>query len=108
MRVSRKTKMLSKWIDSDVPTLQIAAMKMISDDHEAHRLNGTKQEIKHDTSLKSTLIKWKPAQEGKEQRCNRQFYDLIKLRLKMVCPSRWCKVWQDLLYLSIFDIFDDN
>ena len=53
--------MLSKWIDSDVPTLQIAAMKMISDDHEAHRLNGTKQEIKHDASLKSTLIKWKPA-----------------------------------------------
>ena len=63
MRVSRKTKILSKWIDSDVPTLQIAAMKMISEDHEAHRLNGTKHEIKHDASLKSTLIKWKPAQE---------------------------------------------
>ena len=63
MRISRKTKMLSKWIDSDVPTLQIAAMKMISDDNEAHRLNGTRQEIKHDASLKSTLIKWKPAQE---------------------------------------------
>lgn len=63
MRVSRKTKMLSGWIDSEVPTLQIAAMKMISDEHEAHRLNGTKQEIKHDGGIKSTLIKWTPSEK---------------------------------------------
>jgi hypothetical protein len=63
MRVGRKTKMLSNWIDSDVPTLQIAAMKMISEEHEAHRLNGTKQEIKHDGAIKSTLIEWKPSKE---------------------------------------------
>ena len=63
MRVSRKTKMLSKWIDSDQPTLQIAAMKMISEDNEAHRLNGTRQEIKHKGGLKSTLIEWKPVEK---------------------------------------------
>lgn len=62
-RVSRKTKMLSGWIDSDVPTLQIAAMKMISEDHEAHRLNGTKTEVKHNGGITSTLIEWKPAEK---------------------------------------------
>ena len=30
--------MLNNWIDSEVPSLQITAMKMISEDHEAHRL----------------------------------------------------------------------
>lgn len=62
MRVSKKTKMLSNWIDSETPSLQIAAMKMISEEHEAHRLNGTKQEIKHNGGIKSTLIEWKPAE----------------------------------------------
>ena len=61
MRISKKTKMLSNWIDSETPSLQIAAMKMISEEHEAHRLNGTRQEIKHDGGIKSTLIEWKPA-----------------------------------------------
>tara|TARA_R110000787_G_scaffold197306_1_gene308635 strand:+ start:596 stop:958 length:363 start_codon:yes stop_codon:yes gene_type:complete len=61
-RISRKTKMLSKWIDSEVPSLQIAAMKMISEEHEAHRLNGSRQEIKHKGGVKSTLIEWKPAE----------------------------------------------
>jgi len=61
MRVSKKTKMLSNWINSETPSLQIAAMKMIAEEHEAHRLNGTKQEIKHNGGIKSTLIEWKPA-----------------------------------------------
>jgi hypothetical protein len=61
MRVGKKTKMLSNWINSETPSLQIAAMKMISEEHEAHRLNGTRQEIKHEGGIKSTLIKWKPA-----------------------------------------------
>ena len=52
MRVSKKTKMLSNWIDSETPSLQIAAMKMISEEHEAHRLNGTRQEIKHDGGIR--------------------------------------------------------
>lgn len=64
-RISRKTKMLSNWIDSEVPSLQIAAMKMISEEHEAHRLNGSRQEIKHKGGVKSTLIKWKPAEDKK-------------------------------------------
>ena len=64
MRVSRKTKMLSGWIDSDVPSLQIAAMKMISEEHEAHRLNGTKTEVKHKGGIKSTLVEWKPAEQS--------------------------------------------
>ncbi len=65
MRISRKTKMLSNWIDSETPSLQIAAMKMISEEHEAHRLNGSRQEIKHKGGVKSTLIKWKPAEDKK-------------------------------------------
>jgi len=64
-RVSKKTKLLSGWIDSEVPSLQIAAMKMISEEHEAHRLNGTRQEIKHEGGIKSTVIKWKPAEDKK-------------------------------------------
>ena len=62
-RVSKKTKMLSNWINSETPSLQIAAMKMISEEHEAHRLNGTRQEIKHEGGIKSTLIEWKPAKK---------------------------------------------
>jgi hypothetical protein len=63
MRVSKKTKMLSNWIDSETPSLQIAAMKMISEEHEAHRLNGTKQEIKQTGGLKSRVIEWIPADQ---------------------------------------------
>jgi hypothetical protein len=40
--------MRSKWYKSDAPALQIALMKIISTDEEAHRLNGSKQEIKND------------------------------------------------------------
>ena len=66
MRVSKKTKMLSNWIDSETPSLQIAAMKMISEEHEAHRLNGTKQEIKQTGGLKSRIIEWIPADHKDE------------------------------------------
>lgn len=61
-RVGRKSKMLSNWIDSDSNALQIAAMKMIGTDEEAHRLSGTRTEIKHKGSIESTLIEWKPAE----------------------------------------------
>ena len=66
MRVSKKTKMLSNWIDSETPSLQIAAMKMISEEHEAHRLNGTRQEIKQTGSLTSRVIEWIPADRKNE------------------------------------------
>lgn len=66
MRVGKKTKMLSNWINSETPSLQIAAMKMIAEEHEAHRLNGTKQEIKQTGGLKSRVIEWIPADHKDE------------------------------------------
>ena len=44
-RVEIKSSMRSKWYKSDAPALQIALMKIISTDEEAHRLNGSRQEI---------------------------------------------------------------
>ena len=63
MRIGKKTKMLSNWIDSDSNALQIAAMKMIATEEEAHRLSGTKSEVKHKGAIESTLIEWKPAEQ---------------------------------------------
>ena len=37
-----KVAMRSKWYKSDNPTLQVALMKIIATDDEAHRLNGSK------------------------------------------------------------------
>lgn len=65
MRIGKKTKMLSNWIDSESNALQIAAMKMIATDEEAHRLSGTRTEIKHKGAIESTLIEWKPAESKK-------------------------------------------
>lgn len=56
-RVNMKVEMRQKWYESDNPTLQIGLMKLIADDEEAHRLNGTKREIKHDTTDKEINIK---------------------------------------------------
>ena len=55
-RSDMKVKMRKKWYESDNETLQIGLMKLISDDDEAHRLNGTKREIKHDTKQKSFKV----------------------------------------------------
>ncbi len=55
-RSNMKVSMRKKWYKSDNPTLQIGLMKLISDDDEAHRLNGTKREIKHDTKKKSFKV----------------------------------------------------
>ena len=48
-RVDVKTSMYNKWFKSDNPTLQVALMKLIATDEEAHRLNGTRQQIDHTT-----------------------------------------------------------
>lgn len=45
-KISLKVGMRKKWYDSDAPALQIALMKIISTEDEAHRLNGTRQELK--------------------------------------------------------------
>ena len=43
-RVEVKSSMRSKWYKSEAPALQIALMKMIATDTEAHRLSGTRTE----------------------------------------------------------------
>ena len=45
-KVVMKTTMYNKWFESDNATLQIGLMKLIATDEEAHRLNGSKSEIK--------------------------------------------------------------
>ena len=63
-RINRKVTFLNNWSDDEAaPALQIAAMKMICTPDEAHRLNGSKQEIKHNVDTQSKLIEWKPATE---------------------------------------------
>jgi hypothetical protein len=52
-----KIEMRAKWYASDNATLQIGLMKLIANDDEAHRLNGTKREVKHDTTDKEINIK---------------------------------------------------
>ena len=41
-------------------------MKMIADDHEAHRLNGTKQEIKQTGNIESRVVEWIPANKDED------------------------------------------
>jgi len=55
-RVEIKSSMRSKWYKSESATLQVALMKIIATDEEAHRLSGTKQEIKTENTHKSLDI----------------------------------------------------
>ncbi len=48
-KIEVKTAMYNKWFKSENATLQIALMKLIASDEEAHRLNGTRQYIDHTT-----------------------------------------------------------
>lgn len=57
-KVEVKSAMYKKWFDSDNPTLQVALMKLIASDDEAHRLNGTSQKIEHSGELNITPLKW--------------------------------------------------
>ena len=50
-RVEIKSSMRSKWYKSDAPALQIALMKIISTDEEAHRLNGSRTESTNKTEI---------------------------------------------------------
>lgn len=50
-KINIKVSMRNKWYHSESATLQIALMKMIATDDEAHRLNGSKQEIKHNANV---------------------------------------------------------
>lgn len=44
-RTSSKVKTLNKWEESENATLQVAYMKLIADEDEADRLNGSKQKL---------------------------------------------------------------
>jgi len=46
-KINIKVSMRNKWYQSESATLQVALMKMIATDDEAHRLNGSRQEIRH-------------------------------------------------------------
>ena len=50
-RVELKVGMRKKWYASDHPTLQVALYKIIGNTEEAHRLNGSRQEIKLDGEI---------------------------------------------------------
>lgn len=47
-KVEVKSSMRSKWYKSDNPTLQLALMKLIGTEEEAHRLNGSNHKISGD------------------------------------------------------------
>jgi hypothetical protein len=49
-KVNTKVSMRRKWAESDNATLQVALMKLIGTEDEAHRLNGTVQKIEHSGS----------------------------------------------------------
>jgi hypothetical protein len=57
-RVEIKVSMRSKWYKSENATLQLALMKLIGTDEEAHRLNGSSQKIDTTTNGKdiNTII----------------------------------------------------
>lgn len=48
-RTSMKVHLRKRWLDSDNPTLNVALYKLIGNEDEAHRLNGSKQQIDHTT-----------------------------------------------------------
>lgn len=50
-KINTKVALRDNWKKSDAPALQIALMKIIATDDEAHRLNGSRQEFKHDGSI---------------------------------------------------------
>lgn len=60
-RINAKVKTLNRWEKSQNATLQVAFMKLIADEDEAHRLNGSKIEqsgtFNHNHSLDAQTIK---------------------------------------------------
>lgn len=52
-KVEVKSAMYNKWFKSENATLQVALMKLIATDDEAHRLNGTRQSIEHSGNIET-------------------------------------------------------
>lgn len=44
-RVAMKVKLRKRWLESENPTLNVALYKLIGSEEEAHRLNGSKQQM---------------------------------------------------------------
>ncbi len=61
-KVVMKTSMYNKWFESDNATLQIGLMKLIATDEEAHRLNGSKSEVKLEGDVNIPIIQWAKGQ----------------------------------------------
>ena len=57
-KVLIKSQMYNKWFDSDNATLQIALMKLIATDAEAHRINGSKSEVKLEGDVNIQIMQW--------------------------------------------------
>jgi hypothetical protein len=55
-KIAAKTKMRNKWEDSDNPTLQIAAFKLIATDEEQKALSTNWTKNEHDVEIKSKDI----------------------------------------------------
>jgi len=57
-KTNKKVSMRKKWFESDNATLQVALMKIIATNEEAHRLNGTKQENKITGNININPKEW--------------------------------------------------
>lgn len=55
-RISSKIKLVNKWEESDNPTLQIAAFKLIASDEEQKALSTNYQKTEHSGEIKTTDI----------------------------------------------------
>lgn len=51
-RIKTKNGLRAKWYKSDNATVQIALYKLIGTEEEAHRLNGSRQQLDHTTNGK--------------------------------------------------------
>ena len=56
-KISSKIKLVNKWEDSDNPTLQIAAFKLMAEQEELQALSTNWQKNEHSGEIKTTSIK---------------------------------------------------
>jgi len=54
----KKSAMYKKWFKSNNASLQIALMKLLATDEQAHRLNGTSQKIEHSGAVNINIKEW--------------------------------------------------
>lgn len=59
-RTNAKVKALNRWENSKQPVLEVAFYKLIGDDEEVERLNGSKQKIDHSGTIEVATRVIKP------------------------------------------------